>query len=81
MLNASLFKLYKIPILLVLSSVLFYFSFAYDLVRTDYTKLIMLYVALFFLFYKLVQISKHNIKFLTWVAFGYLFFKSISAKV
>ncbi len=70
-LNASIFKLYKIPLLLVLSSVLFYFSFGYDLVRTDYTKLIMLYVALFFLFYKLVQITKHNIKFLTWTAFGF----------
>lgn len=69
--NTSFFKLYKIPLLLVLSSVLFYFSFAYDLERTDYTKLIMLYVALFFLFYKLIQISKHNIKFLTWVAFGF----------
>jgi len=71
MLNTSFIKLYKIPLLLVLSSVLFYFSFAYDLVRTDYTKLIMLYVALFFLFYKLVQISKHNLKFLTWIAFGF----------
>ena len=69
--NTSFFKLYKIPLLLVLSSVLFYFSFAYDLERTDYTKLIMLYVALFFLFYKLIQISKHNIKFLTWIAFGF----------
>jgi len=70
-LNNSFFKLYKISLLLVLSSALFYVSFAYDLVRTDYTKLIMLYVALFFLFYKLVQITKHNIKFLTWVAFGF----------
>jgi len=71
LLNTTFFKLHKIPIILVLSSVLFYFSFAYDLIRTDYTKLIMLYVALFFLFYKLVQISKHNLKFLTWIAFGF----------
>ncbi|MBN4070057.1 mannosyltransferase [Olleya sp. AH-315-F22] len=70
-LNASFFKLYKIPLLFALSSVLFYFYFGYDLVRTDYTKLIMLYVALFFLFYKLVQTTKHNIKFLTWIAFGF----------
>jgi alpha-1,6-mannosyltransferase len=70
-LNTSFFKGYKIPFLLVLSSTLFYFSFGYDLVRTDYTKLIMLYVALFFLFYKLVKISKHNLKFLTWVAFSF----------
>lgn len=70
-LNTSFFKLYKIPLLLVLTSVLFYFSFAYDLVRTDYVKLVMLYIGLFFLFYKLVQITKYNLKFLTWVAFGF----------
>ena len=70
-LNTSFFKLNKIPLLLVLSSALFYFSFGYDLVRTDYTKLIMLYVALFFLFYKLIQLTKHNVKFLTWFAFGF----------
>ncbi len=64
-------KLHKIPILLSITSVLFYFSFAYDLVRTDYIKLIGLYTGLFFLFYKLVQISKHNLKLLTWIAFGF----------
>ena len=70
-LNTNFFRLYKIHLLLVLSSVLFYFSFGYDLARTDYIKLIMLYAALFFLFYKLVQITEHNLKFLTWVAFGF----------
>lgn len=64
-------KLHKIPLLLSVTSILFYFSFAYDLVRTDYVKLIGLYTGLFFLFYKLVQISKHNLKFLTWMAFGF----------
>jgi len=68
-LNKPFFQLNKIPILLAFVSILFYFSFAYDLERTDYTKLIMLYVGLFFLFYKLVQFSKHNIKLLTWIAF------------
>ena len=71
LLNSSFFKAYKIPLLLVVSSVLFYFSFGYDLLRTDYTKLIILYVVLFFLFYKLVQISKHNLKFLALIAFGF----------
>ncbi len=69
MLNTSLFKLNKIPVLLALASILFYASFAYDLVRTDYIKLISLYVALFFLFYKLMQISKHNFKFLVFISF------------
>ena len=65
----SIFKLYKTPLLLALTSLLFYFSFAYDLARTDYIKLIGLYAALFFLFYKLIQLTKHNIKLLTWIAF------------
>ncbi|MCK5401192.1 MAG: mannosyltransferase [Flavobacteriaceae bacterium] len=68
LLNSSFLKLYKIPLLLVLISVLFYASFAYDLVRTDYTKLIMLYAGLFFLFYKLIQINKSNFKFLVAVS-------------
>ena len=67
-LNTSFFKFNKIPLLLVLSSMLFYFSFAYDLTRTDYTKLITLYVGLFFLFYKIVQINKSNFKFLIAIA-------------
>ncbi len=62
-------QLYKTPIILVLISVLFYFSFAYDLVRTDYVKLILLYTGLFFLCYKLIQITKHNFKFLVVVSF------------
>ena len=56
---------------MVLFSVLFYWSFSYDLLRTDYTKLIMLYVGLFLLFYKIVQNLKTNITFLTWLAFGF----------
>ena len=69
MLNISLLKLNKIPILLALTSVAFYLSFAYDLVRTDYLKLTVLYTALFFLFYKLVQIQKGNFKFLVGLIF------------
>jgi len=69
LLNFSFFKLNKTSILLALVSVLFYVSFAYDLVRNDYTKLIGLYVALCFLFYKLIQINKRNFKFLVFIAF------------
>jgi len=69
MLNSTLLKLNKIPIVLTLASVLLYIAFAYDLVRTDYIKLITLYTALFFLFYKLVQINKNNFKFLAYAAF------------
>ena len=71
LLNPTFLKLNKIPLLLVLLSFLFYGTFAYDLVRTDYTKLIILYSALFVLFYKLVQHFKSNTQFLTYLAFGF----------
>ncbi|GAA4888372.1 DUF2029 domain-containing protein [Flaviramulus aquimarinus] len=71
LLNPTFLRLNRIPLILVLSSVLFYASFAYDLMRTDYVKLIGLYVVLFFLFYKLLQVLKHNIKVLTYLAFGF----------
>jgi len=56
---------------MALSSVFFYWAFAYDLTRTDYIKLIMLYTALFVLFYKLVTYIKSNTTFLTYLAFGF----------
>jgi len=64
-------KLHKVPLLLAITSILFYWSFAYDLERTDYIKLLGLYTGLFFLFYKLIQITKHDIKLLTWIAFTF----------
>ncbi|PWK19061.1 glycosyltransferase 87 family protein [Xanthomarina spongicola] len=69
LLNTTFLKLHKIPLALAITSIFFYFSFAYDLQRTDSINLISLYVALFFLFYKLVQVSKSNLKFLTILAF------------
>ncbi|WP_031427283.1 polyprenol phosphomannose-dependent alpha 1,6 mannosyltransferase MptB [Flavimarina sp. Hel_I_48] len=54
------FQLYKIPLLLVLSALAFYWSFAYDLQRWDFTKLITLYAALCFLSYKIISIFKGN---------------------
>lgn len=50
--------------LLSLSCLVFYFSFAYDLVRTDYVKLITLYAGLFILSYKLYQIARNKTRFL-----------------
>ncbi|HLT32301.1 MAG TPA: glycosyltransferase 87 family protein [Aquaticitalea sp.] len=64
MLNTLSFKLNKVSLLFVLLSLTFYGSFAYDLIRTDFTKLLILYSALFFLFHKLVQITKWNFKLL-----------------
>lgn len=62
-------KIYRIPLLLVLTSVSFYTIFAYNLARTDYTKLVILYAVLFYLFYKIVQLLKKQIKLLTAIAF------------
>ncbi|MEO5789128.1 polyprenol phosphomannose-dependent alpha 1,6 mannosyltransferase MptB [Gelidibacter sp.] len=66
--NPTFFKSHKTPLLFTLFSVAFYLSFAYDLVRTDYIKLISLYSALFFLFYKLVQTGNSDFKFLLGMA-------------
>jgi alpha-1,6-mannosyltransferase len=59
-------QLHRIPLLMVLASLVFYFTFAYQLERTDFIKLLSLYAALFFLFYKLVQTNTGNFNFLFW---------------
>ncbi|TAI48009.1 polyprenol phosphomannose-dependent alpha 1,6 mannosyltransferase MptB [Flagellimonas allohymeniacidonis] len=60
----SYWRLHKYPILFVLGSLLFYVSFAYDLNRTDFVKLITLYAGMSFLCLKLIQFEKRNFKFL-----------------
>lgn len=65
----QLWKLNKVPLLLTFVSLLFYWLFAYDLIRTEYTKLILLYCALWIVFGLLLKYSKSNIKFLTCIAF------------
>lgn len=57
-------KFHKIPLLLLLSAVAFYFSFAWDLDRSDFVKLISLYAGLFFVSFKLIQLEKYNFRFL-----------------
>ncbi|MEE9362639.1 MAG: mannosyltransferase [Cellulophaga sp.] len=57
-------KLHKFPILLVLTSILFYYSFAFNLDRTDFIKLITLFAGAFFICYKIIQLEKWNFKFL-----------------
>ncbi len=68
-LNLPLLKLYKTPILLALLSAVLYYLFAYDLVRTEYIKLINLYTALFILFFFLIKNQQENIRFLTVISF------------
>ena len=69
LLSPSFIKTNKVSLLIVILSTALYFLFSYNLVRIDYIKLITLYTALFALFYKLVQLAKHNFKFLTLIAF------------
>lgn len=67
----SYWRLHRYPILFAIVSILFYASFTYDLVRTDTVKLFMLFGALFFLYYKIIQFEKWNFKFL--LVIGILF--------
>lgn len=59
---------HKIPILLLLVCCAFYWSFAYDLQRSDFIKLLGLYSGLFFLSWKLFQLQKNDLKFLIFAA-------------
>ncbi len=67
----SYWKLHKFPILMVISSILFYWNFAFNLERTDTIKLITLFLGLFFFYYKIIQLEYWNLKFL-WIS-GILF--------
>ncbi|WP_298503909.1 mannosyltransferase [uncultured Maribacter sp.] len=60
----SHWRLHKYSILLVLASIALYASFAYNLHREDFIKLLTLCIALFFLCYKIIQFQKWNFKFL-----------------
>ena len=60
----SYWRLHRYPILFAFASILLYSAFAYDLVRTDYIKLFMLFGALFYLCTKIIQFEKWNFKFL-----------------
>ncbi|WP_419212729.1 mannosyltransferase [Maribacter sp. X9] len=57
-------KLHKVSLLLALLSMVFYYTFGYHLVRTDFIKLLTLCVALFILCFKLIQFEKWNFRFL-----------------
>jgi hypothetical protein len=63
-------KQYKSTLLFVLISIAFYLSFAYDLNRNDYIKLVSLYVGLFIAFYNLILSNKLNFRLLTVLAIG-----------
>lgn len=62
-------KLYKLPLLLTAVSFILYWLFAYDVIRTDYTKLIFYYGLLWLAFILVVKLAKDHTTFLTIVAF------------
>ncbi|WP_054852027.1 polyprenol phosphomannose-dependent alpha 1,6 mannosyltransferase MptB [Olleya sp. ITB9] len=68
MLNTSILKINTLSLLLILASCFLYGIFAYDLVRTDYTTLMSLYLVLFGLFIKLVNNKQNSFKLLLVVA-------------
>src|SRR5690554_1864817 len=67
----KIFNPYRIPVLFAILSLAFYLSFAYDLERSDFLKLIMLYGALFIITYLFLEKWKPNFWFLASV--GLLF--------
>ncbi|SHG75974.1 hypothetical protein SAMN05444483_1287 [Salegentibacter echinorum] len=76
---ADFFKYHKFSILLVLAGILFYWSFGYDLDRSNFLKLISLYVGLFFISFKLIQLEKDNFWLLAGTAmlFRFLFIPTL----
>ncbi|TBN05431.1 DUF2029 domain-containing protein [Hyunsoonleella flava] len=71
LLNPTFIKLNKIPLGLILLNLILYCFFSYDLVRTEYLKLIIFYALLFVLFYQLVKRLKNNLQLLTYISFGF----------
>ena len=64
-------KKHKTPLILVLLSVILYWCFAYNLIRTEYLKLLFLYTSLFIAFYGILKQLKTNITCLGYFAFGF----------
>lgn len=68
MFHPTVLKTNKTPVFFALASALLYAVFAYDLVRTDVFKLLVLYTFLFVLFYQLVKKHSGNFKLLAFFA-------------
>lgn len=62
---------HRIPLLFALLCSVLYGAFAYDLIRSDFAKLISLYAALFYLAYYLIKSNRGNLGML--VGFGIIF--------
>ncbi len=65
---ANFLKYHRFSLLLVLLAVIFYSSFAHNLERSDFIKLIGLFTGLFFISLRLIQLEKNNFWFLAILA-------------
>ncbi len=57
-------RLHRTAFLFVLLSLAFYYTFSYQLIRTDFIRLLTLYIGLFSLCFMLIKLEKWNFKFL-----------------
>ena len=67
----DLWKYNKFSIIFTLVCGLFYYSFAYQLERIDFVKMLGLWGGLFFLSYKIIQLNSSNIRYLAGIALGF----------
>ncbi|MDR9456377.1 MAG: polyprenol phosphomannose-dependent alpha 1,6 mannosyltransferase MptB [Salegentibacter sp.] len=65
------FKNHRFSLLIAITGIAFYFSFAFNLERNDFIKLIGLYGGLFFISFRLIQLEKTNFWFLAGLALLY----------
>ncbi|MFP4845057.1 mannosyltransferase [Winogradskyella sp. PE311] len=75
----NIFKYKKSTLLFILVSAIFYLWFAYDLVRTDILKLVLLYIALFIFAFRIIKTSGFYFRILviTAILFRLLFLFAI----
>ena len=57
-------RLHRTAVLFALLSFVLYYTFSYQLIRTDFSMLLALYIGLFFLSFMLIKFEKWNFKFL-----------------
>ncbi|KGK29932.1 glycosyltransferase 87 family protein [Cellulophaga sp. E6(2014)] len=60
----SYWKLHKVPMVMMLLSCILYYIFAFHFERTEFTKLVVLFIGLLVLCFKIVQFEKLNLKFI-----------------
>ncbi len=64
-------KYNRLSIFLIPLCAILYWCFAYQLERSDFTRMITLWVALFYVSYKIIQLNKTNEKLLAGIALGF----------